>query len=109
MRHTTTLTIFLVLIAAITTFAADIPNRPEKLKYAELTFDVPDADSLRFELSDGTPVYAKRDSQFPLVDITVYFHGGRYLVPAGKEGLAGITSAAWRTGGAGERTAQELD
>jgi len=109
MRHTTTLTTFLVLIAAITTFAADIPNRPENLKYPELTFDVPDADSLRFELSDGTPVYAKRDSQFPLVDITVYFHGGRYLVPAGKEGLAGITSAAWRTGGAGERTAQELD
>jgi predicted Zn-dependent peptidase len=109
MRRTTTLTIFLVLIAATATYAADIPDRPEKLKYPELTFDVPDADSLRFELQDGTPVYAKQDTQFPLVNITVYFHGGRYLVPVGKEGLAGITGASWRTGGAGELTAQELD
>jgi zinc protease len=109
MRRTTALTIFLVLIAASTTFAGDIPKRPEKLKFPELTFDVPDADSLRFELADGTPVYAKQDKQFPLVNITVYFHGGRYLVPAGKEGLAAITAAAWRSGGAGERTAQELD
>ncbi len=59
--------------------------------FPELTFDVPDADSLRFELADGTPVYAKQDNQFPLVNITVYFRGGRYLVPAGKEGLAAIT------------------
>ena len=109
MRRPTTLTVLFVLIAAITTFAADIPDRPEKLKYPELTFEVPEADSLRFELEDGTPVYAKQDTQFPLVNITVYFRGGSYLVPAGKEGLAGITGAAWRSGGAGERTAQELD
>jgi predicted Zn-dependent peptidase len=109
MRRTTTLTIVLVLIAAVTTSASDIPDRPEKLQFPELTFDVPDADSLRFELADGTPVYAKQDKQFPLVNITVYFRGGGYLAPAGKEGLAAITSAAWRTGGAGDRTAQELD
>jgi zinc protease len=109
MRRATTLTVFLVLIAATAAFAADIPDRPEKLKFPELTFDVPDANSLRFELEDGTPVYAKQDTQFPLVNITVYFRGGSYLVPASKEGLAGITGAAWRSGGAGERTAQELD
>jgi len=109
MRRTATLTVLCVLIAATTSIAADIPDRPEKLKFPELTFDVPDADSLRFELVDGTPVYAKQDKQFPLVNISVYFRGGRYLVPDGKEGLAGVTAAAWRTGGAGERTAQELD
>jgi zinc protease len=109
MRRTTNLLTVLVLITAATAFAADIPDRPEKLKFPELTFDVPDADSLRFELADGTPVYAKQDKQFPLINITVYFHGGRYLVPIGKEGLAAITAAAWRSGGAGERTAQELD
>ena len=101
MRRTATLTTILVLVAAAATFAAEIPDRPEELKFPDLTFDVPDADSLRFELADGTPVYAKQDKQFPLVNITVYFRGGRYLVPAGKEGLAAITSAAWRTGGAG--------
>ena len=109
MRRATTLIVFLALIATAAAFAADIPDRPEKLEFPELTFDVPDADSLRFELEDGTPVFAKQDKQFPLVNIAVYFRGGRYLVPEGKEGLAGITAAAWRTGGAGERTAQELD
>jgi zinc protease len=109
MRRTTILTAVFVLMAAATSFAADIPDRPEKLTYPELTFNVPDADALRFELSDGTPVYAKQDKQFPLVNITVFFRGGQYLVPDGKEGLAAITSAAWRTGGAGQRTAQELD
>jgi predicted Zn-dependent peptidase len=109
MRQITILTTLVILIAAVTSIAADIPDRPEKLKYPEFTFDIPDADSLRFELEDGTPVYAKQDTQLPLVNIAVYFRGGRYLVPEGKEGLAGITGAAWRTGGAGERTAQELD
>ncbi len=99
----------LLLVAAATSSAGEIPNRPEQLKHPDLTFNVPDADAIRFELADGTPVYAKRDTQFPLVGITVYFRGGRYLEPTGKEGLASITSEAWRTGGAGERTAQELD
>lgn len=99
--------VFTVVAAAAA--AADIPDRPEKLTYPALQFEVPDAGSLRFELADGTPVYAKRDGEFPLVDITIYFRGGRYLEPAGKEGLAAITGDAWRKGGAGERTAQELD
>jgi predicted Zn-dependent peptidase len=109
MRRTTILTTLFVVFLAAAAFTAEIPDRPEKLTYPEFTFDIPDADALRFELSDGTPVYAKQDKQFPLVNIAVYFRGGRYLVPEGKEGLAGITSAAWRTGGAGDRTAQELD
>jgi len=104
----TTVCLLLVVTAAVAS-AGEIPNRPEELKFPDLTFDVPDADALRFELTDGTPVYAKRDTQFPLVNITVYFRGGRYLEPAGKEGLATITSEAWRAGGAGELTAQELD
>jgi len=109
MRRATILVVFLALIATATGFTADIPDRPEKLTFPELTFEVPDADALRFELEDGTPVYAKQDKQFPLINITVYFRGGSYLVPPGKEGLAGITGAAWRSGGAGDGTAQELD
>ncbi len=110
MRQNALHPVFVILLSvAAAATAADIPPRPEQLVFPDLTFDVPDADALRFELADGTPVYAKRDSQFPLVGISVFFRGGRYLEPAGKEGLAAITSEAWRTGGAGERTAQELD
>lgn len=109
-RATMFTTLCAVLVfAAATISAAEIPDRPEKLVYPELTFDVPNAGALRFELADGTPVYAKRDTEFPLIDITVFFRGGRYLEPAGKAGLAAITGDAWRSGGAGERTAQELD
>jgi len=108
-RAINTAVCLLLLVAAAAASAGEIPSRPEQLKYPDLVFDVPDADALRFELADGTPVYAKRDSQFPLVNITVYFRGGRYLAPAGKEGLAAIAGEVWRTGGAGERTAQQLD
>jgi len=99
----------LLLVTAATAFADDIPSRPEQLQYPDLKFDVPNAEGMRFELADGTPVYAKRDSQFPLVNISVFFRGGRYLEPAGKAGLASITSEVWRTGGAGDLTAQQLD
>lgn len=111
MRHATMFsTLCAVLVVAATSVpAADIPDRPEKLSFPELQFEVPDAAALRFELADGTPVYAKRDTEFPLIDLTVFFRGGRYLEPAGKAGLAAVTGDAWRSGGAGERTAQELD
>jgi predicted Zn-dependent peptidase len=49
------------------------------------------------------------DRQLPLVHLVVYFRGGEYLEPDGKEGLAAIAGDAWRTGGAGDRSARELD
>ncbi len=102
-------TLALLLAATVAGASNAIPDRPEKLTFPDLTFEIPDAEALRFELADGTPVYAKQDTEFPLVSISVYFRGGRYLEPDGKEGLAAVTGDAWRSGGAGERTAQELD
>lgn len=100
-----------VLCAMCSGFAAagDIVDRPEKLKFKDLSFEVPSAEDLRFELSNGTPVYVKEDHQLPLVNIAVFFRGGRYLVPADKAGLTEMVSEAWRTGGAGDLSAQELD
>jgi zinc protease len=99
----------LLLSLAATGVAGDIPERPEGLTFPELTYELPPVDELRFELANGTPVYALPDRQLPLVRLVVYFRGGEYLEPAGKEGLAAIAGAAWRTGGAGERSARELD
>ena len=105
--------ILFVCVLALTpiTAAADteIPKRPEELVFGTVEWEIPDADSIRFELENGTPVYALRDTQFPLVNIAVYFRGGRYLVPEGQEGLHSIAGRVWRTGGAGEYTAAELD
>ena len=105
--------IFSVCVLALSTVAtaaeSDIPKRPEELVFGTVDWEIPDADSIRFELANGTPVYALRDSQFPLVNIAVYFRGGRYLVPDGLEGLHSIAGRVWRTGGAGDLTAGELD
>ena len=108
MRRSNVLITVLVL-ASVTAVAAEIPGRPEKLAFSDLKFEVPDAAAMRFELANGTPVYARPDRALPLVNVAVFFRGGQYLEPAGKEGLAAITSDVWRTGGAGELTAQELD
>ena len=70
---------------------------------------MPEASQYRFELDNGIPVYAVQDTEFPLVTISVLMRGGRYLQPAGKEGLATVASEVWRTGGAGDHSAQELD
>jgi zinc protease len=89
--------------------AGEIPAHPDDLKYGDLKFDLPDADALRFELDNGTPVYLKSDHLLPLVNMTVSFRGGRYLTPEGKEGLTAIADEVWRTGGAGDRSPQQLD
>ena len=84
MRRTTTLLV-LVLSVALTVVAGEIPERPEELKFLELTYELPDASELRIELENGTPVYAFPDRQLPLVHLEVYFRGGSYLEPRGKE------------------------
>ncbi len=110
MRRFLTFVVLLLAAAPLALAAgAEIPKRPEDLVFSTVEWDIPDADALRFELDNGTPVYALRDGQFPLVNIAVYFHGGRYLVPEGHEGLHALASEVWRTGGAGELTASELD
>jgi predicted Zn-dependent peptidase len=107
------ITIAVVILTAVAALApaadTEIPNRPEQLVFGEVDWEIPDAESLRFELANGTPVYAMRDAQFPLVTIAVYFRGGGYLEPSGSEGLATVADEVWRTGGAGDRTAAELD
>ena len=96
-------------LLATAVLAADIPPRPEQLTYPALTFDVPDAKAMRVQLANGVPAYVAEDRLLPLVTIQVQFRGGRYLEPAGKEGLAGLTGTVWRSGGAGALDAKALD
>ena len=110
--HRRLMLIAVCIFAAGTVAAApdhEIPKRPEELVFGTIEWNIPVADDLRFELASGTPVYAVPDSQFPLINIAVYFRGGRYLVPEGEEGLHSLADEAWRTGGAGDRTAAELE
>ncbi len=47
---------------------------------------MPDA-ALRVTLANGITVYVAEDKMLPLVNVLVFFRGGRYLEPAGKEGV----------------------
>ncbi len=109
MRRHTTILVTVLALSSLVASAAKIPPRPEQLKFPPLVYTPPDPGAMRFELPNGIPVYARADRQLPLVTVTVLFRGGKYLEPAGKEGLAELAGEVWRTGGAGDRTAQELD
>ncbi len=100
---------FVLVASGLSLAGATIPDRPEQLEFPPLTFNVPDASSMRVELDNGIPVYIIEDRQFPLVNIQLLFRGGQYLEPNGKQGLAELTGRVWRTGGAGDLSGSELD
>ena len=97
------------LLSAVVAFAAEIPPRPEQLTFSPLTFNVPDAATMRVKLANGITAYVADDKMLPLVNVLVLFRGGGYLEPTGKEGLAELMGTVWRTGGAGRLDARALD
>jgi predicted Zn-dependent peptidase len=110
MRHRQTfLAAALAATVAAGALAQQIPTRPEQLTYPGLTYTVPDAKALKATLANGVTVYLAEDRLLPLVNVQVYFRGGRYMEPAGKEGVAGLTGTVWRTGGAGALDSKQLD
>ncbi len=77
------------------------PAAPDRLRLPPAGFAPPEAATLRYELANGTPVYALEDHELPLVTLTLLFRGGAVLDPPGREGLAELTAAVWPAGGAG--------
>ena len=95
--------------AAAGALAQQIPARPEQLSYPGLSYTVPDAKALQAKLGNGVTVYLAEDRLLPLVNVQVFFRGGRYMEPAAKEGVAALTGTVWRTGGAGALDPKQLD
>jgi len=87
----------------------EIPDHPDKLKYRELAFAVPEPASLRVALSTGSAAYLIEDPALPIVDLQISFRGGSFDEPKGKEGLADATAHLMRTGGTKNRTPEALD
>jgi zinc protease len=112
MRRALLSTLLMAATAAGTVTAAvaqEIPARPEELKFPALSYTVPDAGAYRVKLANGVPAYVAEDRLLPLITVQVYFRGGSYLEPEGKEGVAELTGTVWRTGGAGDLDANALD
>lgn len=88
---------------------AVIPDRPEKLSFPPFTFEPPDPAGHRHVLDNGVVAYLVPDRALPLVDVSILLRVGDHLDPEGREGLAGIMGGLLTSGGAGDRTAEELD
>ncbi len=63
----------------------------------------------RVQLSNGRTVLLIEDRSLPFVNGRIYLRAGSIYEPDDKVGLSGIFSAVMRTGGAGERTPDQVD
>ncbi|NDD39568.1 MAG: insulinase family protein, partial [Verrucomicrobia bacterium] len=109
MKQTRILALLACSVAALGANAADIPDRPEKLKYPALNYSPPDAKQFRVALKAGPVAYVVPDRELPLVNIFILVRTGDYLDPVGKEGLAGITGYLLARGGTKSKTAEDLE
>jgi hypothetical protein len=99
----------LALSVAFFAGCKSIPERPEKLSFSPLQYEPPNPADYRVELKSGPVAYVVPDRELPLVNIVVYVRTGDYVVPKGKEGLAGLTGYLLARGGTKSKTAEELE
>jgi zinc protease len=83
------------------------PMRPDALSFPELQFDFPQVE--RLTLDNGIELYLRTDRDLPLVEMTAMIGGGSIFDPAEMTGLSDLFVDSLRTGGAGDRSAQELE
>lgn len=98
---------FLSLSCAL--FAAEIPDRPEKLTFPPLTFEPPNPADFRVQLKAGPVAYVVPDRTLPLVNVSLIVRTGNYLDPQGKEGVADFTGYLLSRGGTQSKKAEELE
>ncbi len=98
--------VILTLVLAAISLSAYAVN-PRDMKFPDLTFNPPEP--TRFVTDNGTVVYFLEDHQLPVMSVSIMFHGGSAHDPADKIGLADITATLLRTGGAGKRSADQVD
>jgi len=89
--------------------SAEVPARPEKLKFPALNYEPPAPEQFRVKLQSGPVAYVVPDRELPLVNIVIYVHTGDYLEPEGKEGVADLTGYLLARGGAGTNSADKLE
>jgi zinc protease len=103
-------TALLLAVSASCALGQAIPDRPEKLTYPPLTFQVPKAKDARVLLKNRVPAYLVADPKgVPLVRVSVWWRGGAYMEPAGKEGLASLFCSQLAVGGTREKDAAAVE
>lgn len=88
---------------------AGIPAHPRDLKFDVLNYSPPKPEKYRHVLSNGVVAYMVEDHDLPLINVATIVRTGRYLEPAGKEGLASLTGSQIRAGGTTTKSAEAFD
>jgi len=100
------LAVLVMVTLAASPAAADKPW--EKIKIPELNaFEMPDYE--RVELPNGMVLYLAEDDFVPMIELSATIRVGSIYEPADKLGLASMTGSVLRTGGAGERSGDDID
>jgi len=94
---------FCMILAALTALAIN----PRDMSFSPIDFDAPEPE--RWVTDNGMTIFFLEDHQLPVVTATMLIRGGQVYDPAGKSGLAEITAALLRSGGAGDRTPDQVD
>lgn len=101
---------FVIFFAASCAFAQGIADRPEKLTFLPLNFQVPKAKDAKVVLKNRIPAYLVADPKgVPLVRISVQWRGGAYMEPEGKAGLANLYGTQLVQGGTKKLDAAKLE
>ena len=101
------LSVFVAVLFLLAGCAAPLPSDPDQLQYPALEFQLPEVETL--VLDNGIRLYLKEDRELPLVQITALIGAGGITTPKEKTGFADLFGSVWRTGGAGDRSPEELD
>ena len=107
-RSLTIIALFASLFGG-TLAGAQIPPRPEDIKFKPLQFQPPNAKDYRHVLSNGVVVYMAPNHELPLINLVFTFKGGSFMEPADKVGLGSAAGAMMRRGGTTTIKAGELD
>ena len=86
-----------------------IPSHPRELTLTPRAAEPPRPEKHRTVLAANVPAYLGRDAAAPALKVTLLFHTGAWLDPAGKEGLAEAAAALFRMGGTTRLSPEELD
>lgn len=104
LHHLLVLSLATVILAAC---APVLPSKPDQLSYPPLEFQPQRVEAI--VMDNGIRLYLKEDNELPLVQVTAMVGAGGMTTPQEKKGFAGLFGSTWRTGGAGERSPEELD
>jgi predicted Zn-dependent peptidase len=100
------LAVLVTVVAGVAPASAEKPW--EEIDIPELNeFEMPEFE--RVELDNGMVLYLAEDDFVPMLQLSATIRAGSIYEPADKVGLASMTGTVLRTGGAGERSGDQID